>query len=198
MEAMEIRWLDDREQTAWRLLAAVLELLPGVLDKQLRRDSGLTHFEYFSLFTLSEAPQRTLHMTALASQTSSTLPRLSHVVRRLEERGLVKRFASPEDGRTTNVRLTGAGRELVQDAAQGHVANVREHVIDALDACQVDQLAEIAEAVLNRLDPEGVMAAPYRRHDTSGTSPSASPAAGAGILHPAFREPAPNSLRPMA
>jgi hypothetical protein len=30
-------------------LAAVLKLLPGVLDSQLRRDAGLTHFEYYVL-----------------------------------------------------------------------------------------------------------------------------------------------------
>lgn len=40
-------------------LAAVLELLPGVLDGQLRRDADLTHFEYFLLAMLSEAPGRT-------------------------------------------------------------------------------------------------------------------------------------------
>ena len=54
--------------------AAVLELLPGVLDSQLRRDAGLTHFEYYALAMLSEAPQRTLRMTALAAQTNATLP----------------------------------------------------------------------------------------------------------------------------
>ena len=58
---------------------------------------------------LSEAPERTLRMTALARRTNATLPRLSHVVRRLEDRGLVERFPCPEDGRATNARLTDAG-----------------------------------------------------------------------------------------
>lgn len=40
------RWLDDEEIAAWVRLAAVLELLPAALDSQLRRDAGLTHFEY--------------------------------------------------------------------------------------------------------------------------------------------------------
>ena len=66
---------------------AVVELLPGVLDAQLRKDSELTHFEYFVLAMLSDAPERTLRMTALAKHTNATLPRLSHVVRRLEDRG---------------------------------------------------------------------------------------------------------------
>ena len=81
---MDVRWLDDDERAAWVRLAAVLELLPGVLDSQLRRDAQLTHFEYFVLAMLSEAPDRTLRMTHLAGQTNATLPRLSHVVKRLE------------------------------------------------------------------------------------------------------------------
>jgi hypothetical protein len=48
----------------------VLELLPAVLDSQLRSQSGLTHFEYFVLAMLSEAPDRTLRMTALAHLTT--------------------------------------------------------------------------------------------------------------------------------
>jgi DNA-binding MarR family transcriptional regulator len=154
---MATRWLTDEERVAWVGLAAVLELLPGVLDTQLRRDSGLTHFEYFALAMLSEAPDRTLRMTALAQRTNATLPRLSHVVRRLEDRGLIRRFPCPEDGRATNARLTDAGWDKVVDTAPGHVENVRRHVIDALSSEQAAQLAEIMKVILARIDPDGVV-----------------------------------------
>ena len=154
---MDTQWLDEQQLNAWVKLVAVVELLPGVLDSQLRRESGLTHFEYFVLAMLSEAPARTLRMTALAQRTNATLPRLSHVVRRLEGRGLVERFPCAEDGRATNARLTEAGWAEVVAAAPGHVANVRRHVIDALTPEQVSQLGVIAEALLGRLDPEGLM-----------------------------------------
>ena len=85
---MNTRWLDDEEAAAWVRLAGILELLPGVLDSQLRRDAELTHFEYYALAMLSESPEHTLRMTSLAAQTNSTLPRLSHVVRRLEDHPL--------------------------------------------------------------------------------------------------------------
>ena len=118
---MDTRWLDDAQHAAWVKLVAVVELLPGVLDTQLRREAGLTHFEYFVLAMLSEAPQRTLRMTSLAQRTNATLPRLSHVVRRLEERGLVRRFPCPDDGRATNAQLTEEGWGAVVAAAPGHV-----------------------------------------------------------------------------
>lgn len=149
-------------------LIAVVELLPGVLDAQLRRDAGLSHFEYFVLAMLSEAPRETLRMTALAAQTNASL---SHVVARLEQRDLLTRFPCPEDARATNVRLTRAGRDIVRAAAPGHVATVREHALDALTARQVRQLRGIAEAILSRLDPEGAMAATYRRYDAEPPRP---------------------------
>ena len=154
---MDVKWLDDDELTAWVRLVGVVELLPGVLDTQLRRDAGLSHFEYFVLAMLSEAPRRTLRMTALAARTNATLPRLSHVVRRLEDRGLVERSACPEDARATNASLTEAGWRKLQDTAPGHVDTVRQHVIDALTPEQVEQLSGIAGAILDRLDPEGTM-----------------------------------------
>jgi DNA-binding MarR family transcriptional regulator len=157
--------LNQREMAAWVRLASVLELLPGVLDTQLRRDADLMHFEYFVLAMLSEAPHRTLRMSELAAQTNSTPARLSHVVRRLEERGLVERFPSQEDARVTNARLSAAGWRAVREAAPGHAANVRENVIDALSVEQIDQLADIAEAILGRLDPDRAMSATYHRYD---------------------------------
>lgn len=164
----DVPWLDRRELAAWVRVAALLELLPGVLDRQLRRDADLNTFEYFVLAMLSEAPERTLRMTALAAQTNATLPRLSHVVRRLEDRRLVERFPCPENRRAVNARLTEDGLALMRTTAPGHVATVRRHVIDALTAEQVAQLTAIADAVLSRVDPTGSMAAMYRRYDEAG------------------------------
>jgi len=174
---VDTKWLGEDELAAWVRLAAVVELLPGVLDSQLRHDAELMHFEYFVLAMLSEAPRRTLRMTALAAQTNATLPRLSHVVRRLEDRGLVERFPCPEDARATNAHLTAAGWRKVRAAAPGHVDTVRHNVIDALTHEEVVQLRTITDAILQRLDPNGTMTDMYHRHDRTDenqSSPSGS------------------------
>jgi DNA-binding MarR family transcriptional regulator len=155
-----VKWLNATEREAWVRFAAVLELLPAALDAQLVRDEKLTHFEYFTLAMLSEAPERTLRMTALAAQTNATLPRLSRVVSRLEARGYVVRKPCPEDGRATNATLTDAGWEKVVRAAPGHVATVRSYVIDALTPDQVAQLADMCQRLLVKLDPTGRVFAP--------------------------------------
>lgn len=164
---MDEKWLSHDELATWVRLYTLVELLPNALDSQLRRDAELTSFEYHVLVMLSEAPDRTLQMTALAAQTSATLSRLSHVVRRLEGRGLVARTPCPDDGRATNARLTESGWQEIQRAAPGHVANVRHHVIDALTPEQLGQLRDIGDALLSRLDPSAAMSALYHRYDPS-------------------------------
>ena len=102
----EPRWLDAEEAQAWRALAITMARLPAALDAQLRRDAGISHFEYQVLALLSEAPGRTLRMSALAAQAEGSLPRLSQVVARLEQRGWVRRTPDPADGRYTLATLT--------------------------------------------------------------------------------------------
>ena len=150
----DTNWLSTEESAAWVRLVALTELLPTVLDAQLLRDAGLTHFEYGALMSLAAAPDRTMRMTALAARTNATLPRLSHVARRLEERELIRRFPCPTDRRATNATVTDAGLDLIAQAAPGHVDTVRANVLDALTAAQLGQLYEIAGAVLEKLDPE--------------------------------------------
>jgi DNA-binding MarR family transcriptional regulator len=154
-------WLTERELTAWLRFAAVLEVLPRTLDTQLQRDEGLTHFDYFTLAMLSEAPKRTLRMSTLAARTNATLPRLSKVMSRLEADGLVERRPCPQDRRATNAVLTAKGWKKVVHAAPGHVATVRANVIDALTPTQVGQLSVIMDRLLRRLDPDRqIMRAP--------------------------------------
>src|ERR1700712_1786840 len=148
---MEPRWLDADERAAWLRFVMLLELMPGVIDAQLRRDADLSHFEYFVLAMLSEAPGRVLRMTGLATMTNATLPRLSHVVSRLEERGYVERRPCPEDRRATNAVLTARGWDKVVQAAPGHAGHVRAQVVDALSREQLAELAEICDAMLARI-----------------------------------------------
>lgn len=144
---VEPQWLDEVETAAWRQVAALMTRLPAALDAQLQRDSGVSHFEYAVLSALSEAPDRTLRMSGLADLAHGSLSRLSHVVRRLEERGWVERVGCSSDRRATNAVLTDAGWAAVVDAAPGHVDEVRRLVIDPLTRSQLRALATIGERI---------------------------------------------------
>jgi len=153
------RWLTADQLSAWKKLIAVVELLPGALESQLRRDADLSHFEYFTMAMLSEAPEHTLRMTALASLTNSTLARLSHVVSRLEGRGFVRRQPCANDRRATEAALTANGWAKVVATAPGHVASARQNVIDPLTATDVADLDRIMGRILGTLDPSNKMLA---------------------------------------
>jgi len=141
----EPRWLNARETDAWLALAKLIFNLPSALDAQLLRDSKLTLFDYFVLSTLSMVPGRTLRLSELASHIGSSLSRLSNVVKRLEQRGLLVRAPDPENPRYTRATLTEAGWDVV-------VAAVRRYIIDGLTREQINVLREVACHVTERLE----------------------------------------------
>jgi len=143
-----MEWLSDEQQAAWRPFVGLLLRLPAVLDAQLQRDAGITHFDYLVLSALSEAPGRTLRMSELAATASSSLSRLSHVVSRLEAKGWVRRQSCPGDGRFINAVLTEEGWHKLVATAPGHVAAVRELLVDTLTEEEFAQLGTLSEKIL--------------------------------------------------
>lgn len=154
MENAEPRWLDAGEQQAWLALASALIRLPAALDTQLQRGAGIGHFEYQVLSMLSMAPERTLRMSVLALLAEGSLPRLSQVVGRLEQRGWVRRTPDPADGRSTLAILTDQGWAKVVQAAPGHVETVRRLVFDPLTKAQIRQLRDIGRRIVAAIDPD--------------------------------------------
>lgn len=145
--------MDELESEAWLRLVTMLELVPPSLDAQLQRDANLTHFEFMVLSLLRFAPQNLMQAKDLAASTNATLPRLSHVVSRLTERGLVERLPCPGDKRATNVHLTDEGRRAVIRATSGHIDHVRRLVIDRLSRDELSVLASIGAKITQVLDP---------------------------------------------
>nr|WP_274636424.1 MarR family transcriptional regulator [Microbacterium bovistercoris] len=156
------RSFTPEERETWVPVVAMLELLPKQLDTQLQQDEELTHFDYFVLSLLALTEGHVVRMSVLASMSNATLPRLSHVITRLEQRGFVRRVPAVDDARATDVVLTNEGRRKVIHATPGHVNNVRRFVLDALEPEQFAQLRDIAQAILDRLDPEHRLAASAR------------------------------------
>lgn len=151
----DVRWLTEDERVAWMALADLMFRLPAALDAQMLRDSGITLFDYIVLSSLSMHPERTMRLSELAKIVSSSLSRLSNVVKRLEQRGLLHRRPDPENGRYTNAILTEQGWELVVAAAPGHVTAVRKYVLDGLSNEQVEALRSVSCHVAGRVRENG-------------------------------------------
>ncbi|MEZ0094869.1 MarR family winged helix-turn-helix transcriptional regulator [Streptacidiphilus sp. EB129] len=147
-----VPWLTSAELDAWISVARLFTRLPWAIDAQLLRDADLSMVEYMALAMLSEAPERTLRMSVLAEHTSTSLSRLSHMVKRLAGRGFVRREPDPGDGRFTNAILLPAGVGKLESAAPGHVAYVRHLVVDNLSGERLRRLGQDAERILQRID----------------------------------------------
>jgi len=147
----EPRWLTPDEQRVWRNYLDVSRLLNERLGRQLAEDSQLTLAEYEILVQLSEHPQRRLRMSELAERAVNSRSRLTHTVRRLEERGIVRREPCPEDGRGVWCLLTDVGYATVVAAAPGHVETVRSAVFDPLSPDGVVAFGEALNAIREQL-----------------------------------------------
>ena len=148
-----VKWLTAAELDAWLSLVRLFMWLPWSIDQQLQRDSRLRMVEYQVLSMLSTSPERTMRMSSLAEVTNASLSRLSHLVKRLEARGLVRR---EPDGRFTKAILTEKGFRTIADAAPGHVSHVRSLVIDVLSPEQLRRLGRDADRIVSRIDTSGI------------------------------------------
>lgn len=148
----QVRWLTSSELHSWLSLVRLMTWLPWSIDQQLQRDSKLALVEYQVLAMLSESPKRTMRMSSLAEVTNASLSRLSHLVKRLEGRGFVRRETDPADGRFTNAILTETGFKTLADAAPGHLEHVRSLVIDVLSPEQLRRLGRDADRIMSHID----------------------------------------------
>lgn len=137
----EPRWLDEREMAAWLGFLEASNRLMRLVEHQLKVDSGLSHAQYEILVRLSGAPDGALRMTELAELMVTSKSGLSYQVAQLEKAGLVERRSCPTDDRGILAVVTEDGRRKLESAAPGHVALVRDCLIDLLTPEQRDTIA---------------------------------------------------------
>ncbi len=139
----EPKWLDDEEMAFWRDFVTVNLRVLDDISADLRAESDLTMDDYEVLVHLSEAPERRIRMSELSELVVQSRSRLTQRIDRMVQRGWVRRERCPEDGRGQYAVLTDAGLEVLADAAPGHVASVRRHLLDRLDRDQLRAAAAV-------------------------------------------------------
>ncbi|MDQ3390489.1 MAG: MarR family transcriptional regulator [Actinomycetota bacterium] len=147
------RWLDENEQRAWRAYVECVGDLFTAFENDLT-EFGLTMGDYQVLVYLSEADDQALRMCDLARRLQLSPSGLTRRLDGMVKAGWVRRQNSQIDRRVMLAELTDAGRTALDDAAPGHVASVRRHLIDRLDRHQVQVMAEIFTAVGDGLRKE--------------------------------------------
>ena len=146
------KWLNDEQQKHWRAWIAATTLLSDQLNRELQSSCGLTLADYEILVRLSDAPDRKIRMSDLASITLSSRSRLTHQINRMEEAGLVTREACPDDRRGQLCAMTNQGWKTLVAAAPAHVASVRAHFVDVLSADEYAALGRAAGKIAAHID----------------------------------------------
>ena len=140
------RWLNPVEMKAWRSYIIASRRLLEALDNDLE-GHDLSIPDYEILAQLSDAPDRRLRMSELASITLLSRSRLSHRMKVMEKAGWVKREACPTDKRGYFAVMTTKGWKAIVAAAPDHVASVRSRFLDHLSNEDQEVLAEIFSRV---------------------------------------------------
>lgn len=130
------------------------DLLVSQAGRSMQSSFGLSATDYKVLAELTRSADDRLRVLELAKVLGWEKSRVSHHIARMAKRGLVDREECADDGRGAYVRVTPAGRAALESAAPQHVEDVRRLFLDNLTPGQTALLAEIADSIIAKLDPQ--------------------------------------------
>jgi len=142
--------LGRQELAAYRALIESGNLLQLHVNRQLRRDHGITQAQFEILARVVFSPDG-VGMTELAEQSVVSKSGMTYRVAQLEKAGLLQRTTDSRDERSVIARPTSAGRALIAAALPAHVALVRELFFSVLGPEDVEALVGILQRVAGRL-----------------------------------------------
>ena len=143
--------LEEHQRRLWKAYRDLYQELSSALEAQLLRDAGLSGSEYAVLVPLSHTPDGVLRARELAAELGWDRSRLSHLIRRMEKRGLVAREDCSEDARGSMVRLSEAGRAAVEGVAPEHAEAIRRYFFNPLSSDELETLAVVCDRLLDNL-----------------------------------------------
>lgn len=156
----------DRIQAQWRAVRPDLDSSPIGIFGRLSRASraaearmhetfalhGIDRSAFDVLVTLRrEGEPYRMSARELQDLTLVTSAAVAQRVNRLEERGLVRRQAHPNDARVTDIQLTPEGFAIV-DAAMGDHMATEAAMLASLSEDEREQLAHLLATLLRAID----------------------------------------------
>jgi DNA-binding MarR family transcriptional regulator len=135
------------ELAIWRDYIETAEAIRSELEARLQAESGLSAGDYAVMLALSEANERRMRSSELASHIGWERSRLSHHLGRMERRGLIGRQDCATDSRGAEIVLTDAGAHAFRRASAPHLRDIRRVFVDALTSEQITAAGDVARAL---------------------------------------------------
>jgi DNA-binding MarR family transcriptional regulator len=136
----------------WTRFQRMHARLTDRLNREIARETSLSQADFEILCALIQQPDTPVRALALRCGIEWEKSRLSHQLRRMEQRGLVTREVCEEDNRSILIRVTTHGRKLAEAAKCHYDRAVRDYVVDALTDDDLTALTSIADTVLAQLE----------------------------------------------
>lgn len=149
---MKTQLRSESQKNIWASYQRMRLRLTERLNRELTQQTGLSEADFEILTALTESPDDTVRALALRCGLEWEKSRLSHQLKRMEERGLVIREECVEDNRGSVIRVTDLGRKLAAEARVCYEQAVQHYVIDVLTADQFEALGIISERILSQLE----------------------------------------------
>lgn len=140
--ASDMPGLDIAEQRSWQNFLDSALRLYATLNRSLLDAHHLTLNDVRLLDFLDKSASGSSRMGDLADGLMSLPSRVTRQIRRLELQGLVRRGASPDDGRGVLATITDEGRTAVREAMATYGEGVRLHFLGRLSRPQISAMGE--------------------------------------------------------
>ena len=111
---------------------------------------GLPSSAAFNVLSVLGGDRNPLRPSVIAGRMMVTRPTITGVLDSLEARGLIRRVASPDDGRSRSVSLTPAGRRLAARMVP-RIHTFERDLMGVLSDRQLDQLLHTTAVLQHRL-----------------------------------------------
>jgi len=132
----------------WILLMRVTVILHRLLERS-GQNGALTVAQYRFLLMLKRGPRRA---SVLASLSGIGRPTASVLVNAMEKRGLIERYADPDDGRAEMLRLTAGGLASFAEFERIAAGELADY-LDVADAdALLDRVEELAQVIDRKRD----------------------------------------------
>ena len=134
--------LDLAEMRTWQNFLEAALRMSATLNRGLVDSHELTLVDVRLLDMLDRSATGAARMGDLAEGLMSLPSRVTRQIRRLESQGLVRREASPDDGRGVLAAITDEGRLAIKRAMVTYSQCVKVHFLTHLSRPQVAALGE--------------------------------------------------------
>lgn len=146
--------LSASERELWDLFGSMRQHLDRALDAKMQEESTVTASECKVLILVDDAAGRGLSVKDIANRMAWEKSRVSHLVTRMEKRGLIEKTRHDDDNRASWVTLTPYGSEILVGAIRGRDTAAQRYFFDQLNPGDTEVIVTLSNRVLESLGRE--------------------------------------------